>query len=193
MFRTYLIVHGWQASGEGHWQSWLASRLQASNESVLYPLLPNPDNPILHEWIQALHDQVSLMKGEKIVVCHSLGGITWLHYATMPYAISVDRLLLVAPPCPEGMERTAELRGFAPVPLDPAALSRTAGQCRLVCSSGDEYCDVSAELAYARPLGIESDLLPPRAGHINIASGFGPWPQVEKWCQDPATRFSEAD
>jgi predicted alpha/beta hydrolase family esterase len=188
--RTYLIVHGWQASGVGHWQSWLARRLQASNESVLYPLLPTPDNPIPHEWIQALHDQVSLMQGEKIVICHSLGGITWLHYALMPYAIPVDRLCWWRLPAGRP-ERTLDLE-FAPVPLDPVAVARTAGQCRIVCSRGDEYCEVSAELAYAGPLGIATDLLPPRAGHINIAAGFGPWPQVEKWCYDPAIRFSEA-
>jgi predicted alpha/beta hydrolase family esterase len=191
--RTYLIVHGWQASGPGHWQTWLADRLRDSNESVLYPLLPNPDNPILDEWIEALHAQVSLMKGEKIVVCHSLGGVTWLHYATMPYAIPVDRLLLVALPCPEVMQRIPELRGFAPVPLDAEALSRSAGQCRLVCSSGDAYCDANAALTYAVPLGIEADIFPPEAGHINVASGYGPWPRVEKWCHDSGLRFSGAD
>jgi len=189
--RTYLIVHGWQASGPGHWQTWLADRLQEANESVLYPLLPTPDIPVLDEWIEALHEQVSLLKGEKIVVCHSLGAVTWLHYATTPYASSVDRLLMVAPPCPPALARIPELRGFAPVPLDALALSRSASECRMVCSSGDEYCEVSAAIAYAKPLGIEIDLLPAAAGHINIASGFGPWPRMEEWCYDSTIRFSE--
>jgi predicted alpha/beta hydrolase family esterase len=48
--RTHLIVHGWQASGPGHWQTWLAGRLRDVRESVQYPLLPS-HNPIRHEWI----------------------------------------------------------------------------------------------------------------------------------------------
>ena len=188
--RSYLIVHGWQASGPGHWQTWLANRLQEASETVQYPLLPSPDTPVLEEWIEALHGQVSLMTGEKIVVCHSLGSVTWLHYTTRAHANSVDRLLLVAPPCPPALAKIPELQGFVPVPLDAYALARTASQCRMVCSSGDEYCEVSAAVAYAKPLRIESEILPSEAGHINIASGFGPWPQVEKWCYDPRTRFA---
>ena len=187
--RTYLIIHGWQASGPGHWQTWLADRLRAANETVLYPLLPNPDTPVLKEWIEALHFHVSQMTGEKIVVCHSLGAVTWFHYATTDPAMPVDRLLLVAPPCPPALARIPELQGFAPVPLDAGALARSARHCRMVCSSRDEYCQESAALAYAGPLNIEGEILPSQAGHINIASGFGPWPQVEKWCYDPTVRF----
>jgi len=190
--RSFLIIHGWQASGPGHWQTWLANRLRAANETVCYPLLPTPDAPVLDHWMKALHHCVSHMTGEKIVLCHSLGGILWLHYATRPSAKPVDRLLLVAPPCPPAVAKIPEFQGFAPVPIDAQALARSANRCLMVCSSGDDYCEASAAVAFANQLGIESEILPSEAGHVNTASGFGPWPHVEEWCYDPTIRFADA-
>ncbi len=189
--RTYLIIHGWQGSGPEHWQTWLANRLQASNEAVLYPLFPSPNTPVLDQWIEALIQYLNSMVGEKIVVCHSLGAILWMHYAVSRQGIHVDRVLLVAPPCPPELALINEVQGFLPVPIDPEAFSMSAQQVRLVCSEGDEYCKANAAITYAEPLRIEFEILPTEAGHINVESNYGPWPQVEKWCYDPLVRFTD--
>jgi predicted alpha/beta hydrolase family esterase len=189
--RTYLILHGWQGSEPEHWQSWLANRLRAAKESVLYPLLPSPNTPFLEKWIDALIHYRNLMVGEKIVVCHSLGAILWMHYAVSFECKVVDRLLLVSPPCPPELALINEVQGFLPVPMDPEAISNSAHQVKLVCSVGDEYCQVNATITYAQPLKIDYEILPPEAGHINVESNYGPWPQVEKWCYDPSVRFTD--
>ena len=40
---VYLILHGYQGSGPGHWQTWLAGRLRSGDAKVHYPDLPDAD------------------------------------------------------------------------------------------------------------------------------------------------------
>jgi len=56
---SFLILHGWQGSGPGHWQTWLAGRLRDRGERVSYPELPEPDTPRLERWREALELELS--------------------------------------------------------------------------------------------------------------------------------------
>ncbi|MFM9445466.1 RBBP9/YdeN family alpha/beta hydrolase [Streptomyces acidiscabies] len=52
MTSSFLILHGWQNHRpEGHWQHWLAARLTDLGHEVVYPQLPDPDNPELDVWL----------------------------------------------------------------------------------------------------------------------------------------------
>jgi predicted alpha/beta hydrolase family esterase len=172
--RSFLILHGFHASGPGHWQTWLAARLRADGERVAYPDLPDADLPSLAAWRDALAGELAaLPAGETIVVCHSLACLLWLHHVAEggPQA---DRVLFVAPPSESA--GLPEIADFFPVPLP-----RLAGGARLVCSDNDEYCSEGADTLYGEPLGIPVDVLP-GAGHIYPDAGFGPWPAAESWC-----------
>jgi hypothetical protein len=79
-----------------------------------------------------------------------------------------ERVVLVAPADPE---RRAQLADFAPVPHQ-----RLPYRSILVASSNDPYCPVRLAGAYARAWGSEFLRLE-NAGHINVASGLGEWPQ----------------
>jgi hypothetical protein len=47
---SYLILHGYQGSGPGHWQAWLAGRLQATDALVRFPdLVPATKLILEHE------------------------------------------------------------------------------------------------------------------------------------------------
>ena len=79
--RNFLILHGLEGSGPGHWQTWLAARLRADGERVAYPDLPDADMPSLHSWREPLEGELdALPEGETIVVCHSLACLLWLHH-----------------------------------------------------------------------------------------------------------------
>jgi predicted alpha/beta hydrolase family esterase len=182
--RSFLILHGWGGSGPEHWQTWLAERLRAAGATVHYPLLPDPDDPLLDRWLAALRTELAAMAGERVVICHSLAVLLWLHYAQHGDAGSVDRLLLVSPPGPSA--NNPQIASFFPPPLDAAALQRSARAMLLVCSAADPFCPERAEHLYGQPLGIETQVLPPEVRHINVAAGYGPWPWVEQWCLRPA-------
>jgi uncharacterized protein len=170
-----LILHGWQGSGPDHWQTWLAERLRAR-----YPDLPQPDTPHLDEWLEVL--DAELERGPQVVVCHSLACVLWLHHAHRGNGPPVERVLLVAPPS-ESVD-CDDLHGFFPLSVEPADLARAAGSTRLVCSDNDPYCPEGAAHVYGEPLGIDTELMA-GAGHINPDAGYGPWPEVERWCLAP--------
>ena len=182
-----VILHGWQGSGPGHWQSWLAERLAAGHE-VRYPQLPAADAPVLADWLAALEDTLTgLPDGGYDVVCHSLAVLLWLHRAAGgPPRPLPARVLLVAPPTPR--EPIPAAVTFYPAPMDVDAVRRAAGGTILVCSDADPQCPEGAALAYGRPLKLPVTVLP-GAGHLNPAAGFGPWPAVELWCSRPNLAF----
>ena len=170
--RNFLILHGLEGSGPGHWQTWLAARLRADNERVAYPDLPDADMPSLAAWRSALEGELlALPEGETIVVCHSLSCLLWLHHVGEGGA-QADRALLVAPPSESA--GVPQIAGFFPVPL-PALTG-----ARLVCGDNDPYCPEGAQHVYG-VLGIPVDVIPGGA-QLNPDAGYGPWPAVEAWC-----------
>jgi predicted alpha/beta hydrolase family esterase len=118
---------------------------------------------------------------ERVVVAHSLGCVLWLREAAnVAPSRRVDRVVLVAPPCPGAA--VEELAKFYPTGADREAVGAAAGETRLVCSDDDAYCPGDAADRYwAEPLGLTVDLMP-GAGHVNVEAGFGPWPEMEAWC-----------
>ena len=173
--RNFLILHGLEGSGPGHWQTWLAARLRADNERVAYPDLPDPDMPSLHAWREALTGELdALPDGESVVLCHSLACLLYLHHVA-DGGPQADRVLLVAPPS-EAADVPA-IAAFFPTPLP--TLQHGA---RLVCSDDDPYCPEGAASLYGRPLELPIDLQP-GGGHLNLDAGFGPWPAMEAWAQ----------
>jgi uncharacterized protein len=182
-----VILHGWQGSPPEHWQSWLAERLAGEHE-VRYPALPNPDEPVVAEWIASLEETVAGLPADGYdLVGHSLGALLWLHrVARGPVEPRPARVLLVAPPTPH--LTVPELAAWSPVPLDAEAVRRAAGGTILVCGDDDPYCPEGAALAYGRPLKLPTTVLP-GGGHVNVEAGYGPWPAVEQWCRRPNLAF----
>jgi predicted alpha/beta hydrolase family esterase len=183
--RPFLILHGWQGSGPDHWQTWLAERL---GEDASYPTLPEPDTPRLDDWLNVLRSELeAAAERRRVVICHSLSCVLWLHHARQVADTAVERVLLVAPPSPS--VDSPDLDGFFPLAVERGDLQRAAASTRLVCSDNDPYCPEGAREVYGIPLGIETDLIP-GAGHINPDAGYGPWPAVERWCLDGTGRLS---
>jgi uncharacterized protein len=168
----FLILHGYQGSGSGHWQHWLVGRLMEAGAHVAFPRLPNPEAPDLHAWLYALDAELDALPTDPVVVCHSLGCLLWLHHRAAGGRRSA-RLLLVAPPSRTGAP--SALAPFFPVPL------RHLRRARLVCSDDDPYCPEGAVRVYGNRLGLPADVIP-GGGHLNPDAGFGPWPSVEDWC-----------
>jgi len=109
------------------------------------------------------------------LVAHSLGCVAVAHWAADRYAARIAGALLVAPPwlsapdtCPE------ELRGFLPIPI-----GRLPFHSLLVASENDPYLPIEIAVRLARSWGSEF-VNAGRQGHINIASGHGPWPAGER-------------
>jgi predicted alpha/beta hydrolase family esterase len=135
--------------------------------------------PRLDEWLGALRPLLAAMPGERVVLCHSLGCILWLHHARdAADGHRADRVLLVAPPSPRA--KLPGVVGFFPLAVTAEEVAAAAGTTRLVCSLDDPYCPECGDSIYGRPLGIETDLVEGGA-HVNVDAGYGPWPAVRRW------------
>ncbi|RRS00114.1 RBBP9/YdeN family alpha/beta hydrolase [Glycomyces terrestris] len=186
--RSFLILHGVEnRRPAGHWQHELALALRGRGEQVFYPQLPDTDRPSLEAWVEAILAELALMRGEKVVVCHSLASTAWLHVAAAAPA-AADRLLLVSPPGPAAFDWDV-IAGFDPAGLDLGGLELAAQTPRLACSDDDPYCAEGAAETYGAPLGCDVDVLP-GAGHLALDDGYGPWPAALAWCLDPAERLA---
>lgn len=188
--RSFLILHGVENQRpDEHWQHDLALRLRERGEQVFYPQLPDPYKPTLAAWIEAIEAELAMMRGERIVICHSLACTAWFHVsAATGETPRTDRLLLVGPPGP-GAFSWDTIAEFTPAPLDLTKLKLAATTPRLVCSDNDPYCIEGAAETFGEPLGCDIDLLAD-SGHIAIPDGYGPWPSVLDWCLNPATRLT---
>ncbi len=189
--RRFLILHGVEnRRPPGHWQHWLAEELRRRREVVLYPQLPDPDSPSLETWLELVRAELAqLGDGERVVLCHSLAALAWLHLADRLRADErVHRVLLVSPPGADVL--WPEIAHFAPpTDLSPHSLQSASEATRIVCSDDDPYCPHGADRLYADPLQIPADRISD-GGHLSADDGYGPWPSMLAWCLDRTVPLS---
>lgn len=171
-----LIVPGWSSSGPDHWQSrWERNLPTARRVEQDDWLRPDRDR-----WVGRLIAEAARSTRPPVLVAHSLGCAAVAHAAgKLPTGI-VAGAFLVAPadvdnaagwPITAGETFDSGQAGFAPLPM-----TRLPFPAALVSSSDDPYCrqERAAELAAAWGARL---IDAGAAGHINVASGHGPWPE----------------
>ncbi|GGD21691.1 alpha/beta hydrolase [Aureimonas glaciei] len=164
---TTLIIPGYRGSEASHWQRHWARDLPDSE------VVEQEDfgRPILSEWLHALEARLAAAPGA-ILVAHSLGCALVAHLATRPSAAHVGGALLVAPADVDLLARDhPDFEDFAPMPRETLPFASI-----LVASRNDPFMRFGRAAALAEDWG--SGLVDlGMAGHINVASGFGPWPE----------------
>jgi len=159
----YLIVPGWGGSDPTHWQTHWQRELGARRIEVA-----DWDAPRLADWLRALDEAVRGVEVPPVLIAHSLGCIAvarWAAGASRP----VRGALLVAPSDLDREGCPAVLREFAPVPR-----GRLPFPARVVASDNDPYAALPRAQQMASDWGAAVTVLF-GAGHINVASGHGPW------------------
>lgn len=164
---SILIVPGFMNSGPDHWQSRWQAKLSSASR-VWEPILSDARQP---DWVEALQKAVERAERPVVLVAHSLGVITIAH-AGQALAGKVRGAFLVAPSNVERENLTAGIDpAFAPVPRDPLPFPSI-----LVGSQSDPFCSFDKAGEFANAWG--SALVDAgEAGHINVDSGHGPWPE----------------
>jgi predicted alpha/beta hydrolase family esterase len=165
-----LIIPGLNGSPEGHWQSWLQASLPLSRRVEQ----DDWDRPELDPWLSRLALATVATPGA-VIVAHSLGCILTAHAVARFPELPIRAALLVAPADVESSAHTPNLlRSFAPIPI-----ARLPFPSIVVASADDPFM----AFPHARDLATAwgSDFTDAgAAGHINVASGHGPWPAVRQ-------------
>jgi len=171
-----LVIPGLHDSGPGHWQTWL----QGQYRGAVRVVQSDWHQPELASWSErialtlARHDPCT----EWVAVAHSFGCLALAHHLGQHKAMAdqlrpgdcplphprIRAALMVAPADPEKFGVTHHL------PAKGLGLAAT-----LVGSDTDPWMQAQQARAWAGRWGMNFHNLGD-AGHINVESGFGPWP-----------------
>ena len=163
-----LIVPGLGGSGEDHWQGRWAGRLATGR------LVEQDDwhAPSPEAWCGRVAEAVAAAGRPAILIAHSLGTLACVGAVPLFSPGHVRGALLVAVPDVEQAPNLPDaVRAFAPVPRDPLPFPSL-----VVASRTDPYCAYDRADAFARAWGAVT-VDAGESGHINVASGHGPWPE----------------
>jgi len=174
--QTVLILPGYHGSGPAHWQSWLEGQLP----SVRRVSGIDWERPVLADWAAAARRSIDSATGPLWLVAHSFGCLTAVSAAAGLAPGRIAGALLVAPADPQRFSpqgvRPADRRN------DPGSVAAQLPQTSLpfpslvVASRNDPWMSLTRIRHWADRWGSAlTDI--GDAGHINIDSGFGPWPQ----------------
>jgi predicted alpha/beta hydrolase family esterase len=169
---TVLIVPGLRDHVPEHWQTLLASRLPCSR-SVAPMGRANLDCAAR---VEAIEQQAAAIEGPIILVAHSAGVLSAVHWAQQTTRSVRGALLAVPPdfewPMPKGYPSMAALytAGWLPVPRQPLPFRSI-----VAASRNDPLAKFEQVAALAQGWGSKLVDLG-EVGHLNPASGFGDWP-----------------
>ncbi|MEU4083940.1 RBBP9/YdeN family alpha/beta hydrolase [Streptomyces aureus] len=179
-----VIVPGLRDHVAEHWQTLLAERLAESGRTV-HTVPPLTEDGLSREARVAVLDKVvAEAEGPVVLVAHSAGVITTVHWAQGSTA-QVRGALLVTPPdfdtpLPEGYPTPEVLgeNGWTPVPRTPLPFPSV-----VAASANDPLGSTERVAALAADWGAALVELC-EVGHLNPASGYGSWPRAEELLSD---------
>jgi hypothetical protein len=164
-----LLVPGLGNSGPEHWQS-----LWEIRTGYLRVEQRDWDTPVLSDWLAGLDSAARNAGGPIVLVAHSLGCALVAHWASSGRA-DVRGALLVAPADVDSdLHTPAEVRSFAPMPLEPLPFAAT-----VVASRTDPYVSFQRAEQFARAWRA-TFVDAGRLGHLNADSGLGEWPEGQR-------------
>ena len=163
-----LIVPGLGGSDASHWQS----RWEAKLPTARRVAQASWSHPVQRSWCGAIREAITASAQPVVVVAHSLGVIAFVEAMAMPEPPTVAGAFLVAPPSEATLLGLGEVDpAFTPFPTAPLPCPSV-----LVGSRDDPYAPLSVVEGLALDWGsrfVDAG----EAGHINAASGHGPWPE----------------
>ena len=169
-----VIVPGLHGSGAEHWQSWLQHQV----DGAVRVAQDDWGVPDLGGWSERVAETVAALgPGPHVIVAHSFGCLATVRAVARHPALAVAQVLLVAPAEPNRFDVAAVL-----------PQSRLAARSCVVASDNDPW--MSATQAHAWALRWGSDWINiGNAGHINVDSGYGPFPLAREWAAGALNRI----
>lgn len=163
-----LIAPGLGNSDADHWQRRWASRIP--NARIIEQ--DDWNEPVLADWIDRIHREVMLATRPVVLVGHSLSVSAIVHTAQLRLKdTKVRGAFLVSPPDFESGALPDTVSAFGNVPTDPLPFPSM-----VIASTTDPLVSVERAQGFAADWGSDFKFAGD-AGHINAASGHGPWPE----------------
>lgn len=169
-----LMIPGLWNSGPLHWQT----NWERDDPSWLRVQQRSWDRPDRAEWVRTLDEAIRNCLSPPVLAAHSLGCALVAQWVADFGGLGVAGAFLVAPSDVEAPGYPIEGRSFATMPL-----ARLPFRSLVVSSTNDEYITIERARQFSEAWGSELIFIGP-AGHINGASGYGPWPEGKKMFEE---------
>lgn len=175
-----IIVPGLGGSEPEHWQS----RFEQSLPRVIRLSGVDWTRPQLPAWRESLLRAIERLPNS-VLIAHSLGCALVAHAVARHPDIAVAGAMLVAPADIDASPViSASLGSFAGVPQRPLPFPAI-----VVASTNDPYMTASRARLFASAWGAQLVDIG-TCGHINVASGFGPWPEGQSILRNFVARLA---
>lgn len=182
------IIHGYGATPEDHWFSWLAQQLQAAGVATAIPALPDPEQPDFDRWQAALATHLGTPDAETFYVAHSLGTISLLHFLSAARPAQTGGIFLVSgfdgrlPALPVIGDFNVDAYADR-ARIDHAALRAMTPQIHHIISDNDRAVAPERSLQLAERLGGTVHRVA-NGGHFLASDGFRTLPPLWQAMQD---------
>lgn len=172
MTPTLIIVPGLGDSGPEHWQTLWEHKFGAARVKQ-----DDPENPTPETWSARLQEVVEATPGDLVLVGHSCGVLTIVHWARIYGGHErVKGAILVGP---TDADQTSTYGEYPAVGnMAPTPMGELPFPALVIASENDPYASFERAQAFADAWGA-AFMTAGEAGHINTASGHGEWPEGE--------------
>lgn len=180
MSLNILIVPGYQGSGDAHWQTWL----EQTTPSARRVSGIDWEQPVIHNWADAIIRDLDASKNKTVIIAHSFG--------CLASAMAIDNrpehvagVIMVAPAAPERFALFGVRQGHlsscpSVVTQLPEGPLGTLGM--VIGSRNDPWMKLPHAYAWSKRWDLAFHDAG-HVGHINVESGFGPWPLIKLFIQ----------
>ena len=190
------IIHGYGATPEDHWFSWLAQQLQAAGVATAIPALPDPEQPDFDRWQAALATHLGTPDAQTFYVAHSLGTISLLHFLSAARPAQIGGIFLVSgfdgrlPALPVIGDFNVDAYADR-ARIDHAALRAMTPQIHHVISDNDRAVAPERSLQLAERLGGTVHRVT-NGGHFLASDGFRTLPPLWQAMRDGGVGWSSS-
>jgi hypothetical protein len=162
-----LIIPGYQNSGADHWQS----RWQAKLSSATRVDQAEWHKPVREDWVRTITEAIEMAEKPVVLVAHSLGIPAAVHALPKTGGKIAGAFFVCPPDVANPKIRPKHLMTFGPYPREPLPFPSI-----MVASQNDPFGTFEHAGDIANAWGsflVDAG----KSGHINAASGHGPWPE----------------
>lgn len=180
---TILLLPGWTGVGPEHWQS----HWQRAHPQYHFVEQADWDTPTPEDWLPTIGRSIDAAAPPVVLAAQSLGCIAAVKWTSQANPASLTRVagaFLVAPADIERKDAGGVVRRWRPIPL-----ARLPFPSVVVASRTDPYAAFARSEQFAAAWGSTLVDLGD-AGHINTASGHGPWPEGHQLLTDFLARIT---
>lgn len=170
-----VIVPGVGGSEHDHWQSWLQRQLKSCSRVQQQDW----NKPVLHTWVEQFVKTVQAIQEPIQIVAHSFGCLTTVAALAQHPELNqkIKNLVLVAPANPARFGDAGFARDSQNDYQQYFHQLKLQVPTQMIISENDPWLNFQDALQLAKAWKIKPKNLG-QVGHINVASGFGPFPEI---------------